>query len=315
MGDVLLALPAFAAIRTKYRSAKLTLISGLAAAEVARMSNLFDEVIEVDRVELRDGPKLRSIKEILKIVKDVRRRRFDMVIDLNSLYETNLLGYLSGAATRLYSHRPRRSLDILSTLVPPREDRSLHHSQMYMQVLRPLEIESDPLPFRIEISPEELKAARKKAKVNEKSGKEIAIFPGAGHPSRCWPLDHFAEIAERSLNFGAMVYVILGPEEAADIDRYAKAFSSRVKMVKGLSVREFTAFTATLDAFLTNDTGPMHLAALTSTPIIVVMDKMAPLRYLPIAESVTVINNAGISDIDANSVFDALMTLIADKIH
>ena len=57
----------------------------------------------VDRVLLRDGPKLISIARIAKLVKEVRHAKYDFVIDLHSLSETNLLGFLSGAPKRLYS--------------------------------------------------------------------------------------------------------------------------------------------------------------------------------------------------------------------
>src|SRR5207342_2694539 len=94
------------------------------------MANVSDDQILVDRVGLRDGNKASSIAAIFRLVRDVRRRKFDLVIDLHSLYETNLLGYLSGAKYRLFANRPGRSFDRLASfpVKPPREDKTLHHT-------------------------------------------------------------------------------------------------------------------------------------------------------------------------------------------
>src|SRR5437868_9496692 len=105
-------------------------MAGKAAGEVVRIANASDEQILVDRVALRDGNKAASIAAIFRLVGDVRRRKFDLVIDLHSLYETNLLGYLSGAKYRLFANRENRSFDRLANfpLRPPLEDKSLHHT-------------------------------------------------------------------------------------------------------------------------------------------------------------------------------------------
>ena len=81
---------------------------------MVRIAAVADDRITIDRIALRDGNKAASIAEIFRIVSDVRRRKFDLVIDLHSLYETNLLGYLSGANYRLFANRKNRSFDRLS---------------------------------------------------------------------------------------------------------------------------------------------------------------------------------------------------------
>src|SRR6185369_15731616 len=114
MGDVILALPALQAIRQKFPAARITVLIGKSSAMIAKLAGVFDEEIIVDRVELRDGNKLHSINKIRRLVKEIRRRKFDFIIDLHSLSETNLLGFLSGARKRLYANRENRSLDFFA---------------------------------------------------------------------------------------------------------------------------------------------------------------------------------------------------------
>ena len=158
LGDVVLSLPALRAIREKFADAKITLLLGKPTGEIARLAGVADDRILVDRVALRDGNKAKSVLELFRLVREVRRRNFDFVIDLHSLYETNLLAFLSGAKYRLFANRGNRSIDLLSNypIKPPLEDKSLHHAERYFAVLEPLGIEKQNGNFRIAPPPDEL---------------------------------------------------------------------------------------------------------------------------------------------------------------
>src|SRR6266513_1112714 len=151
LGDVVLSLPALRAIRKRFPAARITVAVGKPGAEIVSMSSYANDTLVVDRVGLRDGFKPLSVVRVFGIVKDVRRRKFDFVIDLHSLSETNLLGFLSGAPKRLFSRRPGRSLDFLANFNPrppvETDHRKRHLIDRYLDVLLPLGIEnSDRLP-------------------------------------------------------------------------------------------------------------------------------------------------------------------------
>src|ERR1041385_4404961 len=88
LGDVVMSLPALRAIRARFPYAQITVAVGKPGGELIHLSGYANEILEVDRVSLRDGPKLISIGRILKFVARVRKLKFDFVIDLHSLYET-----------------------------------------------------------------------------------------------------------------------------------------------------------------------------------------------------------------------------------
>src|SRR5919106_391758 len=121
LGDVVMSLPALRAIRTRFPNAQITVAVGKPGGELITLSGYANDILEVDRVALRDGPTLISIGRILKFVSEVRKAKFDFVIDLHSYYETNLLGFLSGAPRRLYSRRSNRSIDFLGNFKPQPE--------------------------------------------------------------------------------------------------------------------------------------------------------------------------------------------------
>ncbi|MFT3746392.1 MAG: glycosyltransferase family 9 protein [Pyrinomonadaceae bacterium] len=226
MGDVILSLPALKAIRERFDEAKITLMIGKPAAGIVRMANVSDEQIVVDRVEMRDGNKLRSGLDIVKLIRRIRINKFDLIIDLHSLSETNLLGFVSGAKHRLYSNRENRSLDRLASFPtkPPKEDKSKHYTDRYFDVLQPLGIGAFDGDFRIDIGAADKQTIEQRFDNYGLVGKRIVGFSvGAGHPSRCWELDKFAELSRRILEEeNTAVIVFLGPEEKPIAKRCAR---------------------------------------------------------------------------------------------
>ena len=138
LGDVVMSLPALRAVREQFPLARITVAVGKPGGEIINMSGYADATIEVDRVAMRDGFAPLSLVKIFNVVKDVRRRQFDFVIDLHSFSETNLLGFLSGAHQRLFSRRRGRSLDFLANFrpTPPLEEdnRTRHQVDRYLDV-------------------------------------------------------------------------------------------------------------------------------------------------------------------------------------
>src|SRR6266853_1190058 len=162
LGDVVMSLPALRAIRARFSDARITVIVGRPGAEIIDMSGYADATIEVDRVELRDGFKALSVLRIFQVVKDVRRRKFDFVIDLHSFSETNLLGFFSGAPRRLFSRRPGRSLDFLANFNPKppvdKNDPKQHLVDRYLEVLKPLGIKDALRTPKLLVRPEDDRA-------------------------------------------------------------------------------------------------------------------------------------------------------------
>jgi ADP-heptose:LPS heptosyltransferase len=318
LGDVVLSLPALRAIRERFPTSKITVAAGKAASQVVQLSNYADETLMVDRVALRDGFTLTSIIQIFKLVGDVRRRQFDFVVDLHSLSETNLLGFLSGANQRLYSRRPGRSLDFLSNFHPrpPVESptRERHLIDRYLDVLRPLGIkEVDRVPrLRTQPSPDrEVEQILRKAKADS-GAPLVGLFPGAGHPSRRWPLEKFAELADFLMrNDQVRVVVFAGPEEKEMVARMRKLFPKSVVILDRLGLPQMISALARLATLVSNDTGPMHLAAAVGTPVVLLLDKRAPTTYMPLGEHHRTVNGNIISEISVEEAYEAARSVLA----
>ena len=317
LGDVVLSLPALRAIRERFPAARITVLVGLPTVDIIELSGYADVTLGVDRVELRDGPKLHSIMSIARLVKEVRRKRYDFVIDLHSLYETNLLGYLSGAPVRLFGQRPRRSINFLSNSrpKPPAEDKSKHAVDRYLDVLAPLGVNDAPRTPRIETRTED------DASVDERLKKEkvstdaplVGLFPGSGHPGRRWPLERFAELAERmERNDGARIALFVGPEEREMVEEIRSTFPPTTIIFDRLTIPQLASALARLSVFVSNSTGPMHIAAAVGTPVIMLIPSMTLDSYTPVGEGHRIIFSRAIKELGVSEVYEVARAMAAE---
>ena len=315
LGDVVMSLPALRAIREKFPYARITVAVGKPGKELLSLAGFADEILEVDRVSLRDGPTLISIGRIAKFVAQVRKQKFDFVIDLHSYYETNILGFLSGASHRLYSRRENRSLDFLGNFKPQpaRERTTAHLVDRYLDLLKPLGIQDPPRTPVLRTSNAgdlAVEALLKKEKAH--SGELLAgIFPGAGNASRLWPLEKFADVADHLIrNDRVRVIVFAGPEERELVPQMRSVFPAKTIFFDRLTIPQLASAQARLTLFISNDTGPAHIAAAVGTPVVVVMDRPDPNSFMPIGEQNRFIGGSVITNIPVADVYRAAHELI-----
>ena len=308
LGDVVMSLPALRAIRARFPHAKITVAVGKPGGEIVHLSGYADDILEVDRVGLRDGPTLISIGRIIKIVSQVRKLQFDFVIDLHSYYETNILGFLSGAQHRLYSRRSNRSLDFLASFNPrpEKEVETTHLVDRYLNLLKPLGIQNADRSPALRTSPTADSAVEALLKKEKAQSGEllVGIFPGAGHAGRIWPAERFAELADHlARNDRVRVIVFAGPEEREQLPQIRPLFPPKTIFFDKLTIPQLTSAQARLTLFISNDTGPVHIAAAVGTPVIVIYDRPDPHSFTPRGEYNRLIFGPRITEISVAEVY------------
>ena len=97
----------------------------------------------------------------------------------------------------------------------------------------------------------------------------VALNPGAGRPSKRWPVENFARVAERlAVEAGARVLLLWGPDEEAMARSIAAGMTARPLLAPPTTIPELTALLRRCALMVAGDTGPLHLAAALGTPSI-----------------------------------------------
>ena len=90
----------------------------------------------------------------------------------------------------------------------------------------------------------------------------LGFFPGAGHPGRCWPIERFAQLADFLIRNDRLRPVIfVGPEERQMISEIRALFPRRASYSTNFRYPNWRRLQARLAVFISNDTGPVHIAA------------------------------------------------------
>jgi len=297
IGSLQLLTPAVAALRRRHPEARLTLLTLEANAEFGRGLGAFDDVITLD-VRSGRGPLgwLRIHARILALVAQLRRQRFDRVYDFEFFTRFSALVSLATGARET------------SGFASPHVNRGGFHSRTvpfnrYWHVARNFRAlaggengrEVDPdelLPFTAR-DEERASLRRKLSAAGLPTGSAYVVLnPNAGELSleRRWPATSFAELARTLANDDGVPVVLVGsPAEAEYVHSIAArtgdvARGHVLDLAGRLSIGELCAALADAHTVVTNDSGPMHIAAALGTPTIGLFGPETPVMYGPLGE-------------------------------
>ena len=295
IGSLQLLTPAAARLRHEYPGAQLTLLTLSQNGPGARAFGVFDEVLTLDVGSAGWGV---VFGRIVGLIRRLRRRRFDAVFDFEFFTRFSaIISVLTGAPETHGFESPNVWRGRFHTRRVP--------FNRYWHVARNFRVlaggdGSDP------VGPEDLSSLRFEAQdhrhvrelLGDIAGRDagyVVLNPNAGQLSleRRWPRMQFAELAERMWREeGVGIALIGGPGERAWTAGLAELIRLRapgipVEDLSGrLSITELAALLAHARACISNDSGPMHLAAALSTPTVGLFGPETPIMYQPLGASV-----------------------------
>ena len=277
IGDLILATPAMAALREKYPDAHITLLASAHAAPVTYNANLVDEIITFDKGKL-DGTRALLNPANLRRIWGLRQGSYDTVIFFHHL--TLKLGTLKFALIAWASGAKRRiGLDngngwFLTEHVQDKGFGEKHQAQYWLDVVGLLGAKTTACPAKIGIS-EEDRLWAVDSTIGAKSQAEavrVALHPGSGGYSRArrWDAQKFAAVADiLQAKYKAQVLLVGGEND--DIQSVKEAMKTPAFDMSGrTTLGQLAALIETCDLFIGADSGIMHLAAATGTPVVAI---------------------------------------------
>jgi lipopolysaccharide heptosyltransferase II len=294
IGDVVLSTPLVRALRRAFPDARLTYLVEQDAAPVVLRNPHLDEVIVVERT--------RGVSRLLhdlQLAWRLRRRRFDVVIDMHGGPRSSWLALASGAPQRIGYDMPGRQWLYTKTVPRPRELRPRHSVLNQWDLLAALPgwpgTAPDPAADAVEM-PLDPAADQRIAERLGRAGVEpgdhiIVVHVSANNPFRRWPEPAFMELVAAIARGGPNRRLVLssGPSDrtaAARIAagaraRLAEAARARVLDFGEFDLAELRALIGRSRLFVGGDTGPLHVAATTATPIVALYGPTLPVRSAP----------------------------------
>jgi len=290
IGDVVFTTPAVRAVRRRFPDAHLTYLVEPAAAVVLRGNPHLDEVIVV--------PVTRGTHRIsgdLALALRLRRRRYDLAIDFHGGPRSSWLAWASGARTRIGYDVAGRGWMYTVRVPRTRELRARHSVENQWDLLAPLGIEPpDRSRDPVEMAADPAVAARMEARLRALGADDasalVVLHVSAGNPFRRWPEEAFAKVAAAlaSADDRRRIIITSGPSDAAAASRVvdlarvdAGRAASRIVDVQDFDLAELRAVVDRAAVYIGGDSGPMHVAATTSVPIVALLGPTLPERSMP----------------------------------
>jgi heptosyltransferase-2 len=282
VGDAVMTLPALEAIRENFPHSSITVLGK------PWMLPLLEKHPAVDRVIIlrKEGRYLTDFFEVIRVIRKIRKRKFDLAVLFQNAFEAALLAYLGGAGFRLGYNTDGRGFLLSHRVIRNDEVLKVHQVEYYLSILRAMgwkAVSRDPSLYVDE------KYLNDAWRIMDSNGIKrgdflIGLSPGAifGEAKR-WPSKRFARIGDWAVErWGARV-VVMGSEKEMDICRGLSDFMENrpVNLCGRTSLGEAMGVISRCRFFVTNDSGLMHMAAALSVPTVAVFGSTDPVATGP----------------------------------
>lgn len=229
--------------------------------------------------------KSEGVHGFTSVLREIRRHRYGLALDLQRIFKSGALARLSGAPTVLGFH-PRNSKEfswLWQTHALAEREAHAHMVEHYLGFLRALGFEDVEPHHQLPVDEKaEAWADERLAEIGEAP---ILISIGASKPPNRWPPHHFADLAHRCVDrFGLPVLLCGSPGDRElamgtleGIDRVEKIHD----LVGRTSLLNLIALLRRARLFVGCDTGPMHLAASVGVPVLALFGPADPRRTGP----------------------------------
>jgi len=298
LGDAVMTTPALSRLREKFPDSQIALLTPEKLEQLWLNHPAINQIISFSPSE-----------NIFAVAKKLRAGKFDTALVLPNSPRSAIEVFLAGIPQRIGHARPWRNF-FLTQAVAPRADavkmqkRSLAEIQKlvttsdqkprfktqkssanqaheYLHLVAAMGASPEPLPAKLFVTPEEIEAARKKFGLDAISNSIIGLNPGAEYgPAKRWPIEKFIAAAKEIQGQTNCAWILFGGKNDTEFTNQIQSAIGGSPVILNLagktSLRELMSLLKSCRAFLTNDTGPMHVAAALGVPTVAIFGSTSP---------------------------------------
>lgn len=281
MGDIIHSLPVARVLREGFPESRITWVVNAGYEDLLAGNPDVDETVAFRRSRWGKAAYLiGKLSEVVEFARTLRCRRFDLAVDLQGLFRSGLIAYLSGARSRVGFENAREMSGIFYNHKVPIPRMKLHAVDRYMLIPRFLGIPSDGRHFLIAPSPDDRQQVERFLAEHDVAPPDtlVVLAPAARWPTKRWQWENFAQVADFFNQRPNTHAALIGDRSDAPLlKRISTRMRSSPAIAAGsLKLRQVANLLERADLFITNDSGPMHLASAVGTPTLAIFGPTDP---------------------------------------
>jgi lipopolysaccharide heptosyltransferase II len=278
IGDVVMTTPAITALREGSPEAKITYV----------IDDPYRELVEghpaLDRVFVL--PRGLGVKEFWKHIRKIRQEAYDVLIDFHGGPRASLLTFFSGARLKI-GYRIKYKSFVYDIKLPREPEEGYFHSvENHINLVKAIGIEPRSTPTLSLPPPKqsEVQNIQRIIQENVLEGTKIIILHiSAGNEFRDWGTKRISRLIALLSQIPQAKIVLVGSREDSPSEKEITKISDvpHLSMVGRLNLRELRELISVSSLFVGPDSGPMHIAATTTTPIVAYFGPTLPAHFRP----------------------------------
>jgi len=278
IGDVILTTPAISALRQGFPTASISYIIERPYRELVEGNPNLDKVIILEKKQ--------SLKDFFKLIRTIRKENYDVILDFHGGPRASLITLFSRAKLKV-GYRIKFKNFIYNIRLPRSPKEGYFHSvENHINLVKALGVDVNSLPplYLPQARKAESEKVKKFIEENSLGGRKIiTIHISAGNEFRNWGVDNLVQLTNLLAQRPDVKIVLLGTNEdqKAEEEILKKSTASLLSLVGRLHLREVRELISHSSLFVGPDSGPMHIAASTSTPIVALFGPTLPSNFAP----------------------------------
>jgi len=315
VGDVVHTIPVLNKLRRRYPSARIDWLVTPAIADLIRHHPAVSNVVLFTREDWSTPWRLGSLGRVAKLVVELRRARYDLIVDMHGQFRTAFFTLAAGAPVRIGFDRPRPEVWHASERTFPLDaykhawkgareaswiaythriavpSLDVHAVDRYLTVSPMLGLDSGPADFSFPVPSGAVARVEALLRMNgiAPDAGVLLCAPGTNWETKHWSAERFAEVARHFLGRGWRIVLIGSQRERAVCARVAAAAPGTVDLCGETSLTELAALVRRSSGAITNDSGPMHMAVALDRPVVSVFGPTDALWIGPYGRSDAVV--------------------------
>ncbi len=285
LGDIVMALPALTALRKSFPEAKISWFIRPEFAPLLENHPHLTETILFDRKFLgKAWYHPRALAALLSLIRRLRRGEFDAAIDLQGLFRTASLAWLSGCRKRLGMADAREFAHIFYTHKVAQDRDCVHLVDYYLKIAQAAGASDLSVEFILNTDRSAADSVRNLLTQQQVNPDNYAVIvPGSAHSDKCWPIEYFAALGDKiSSQFHLSIIATGAASEKDTVERLKNLANVSIANFAGAtSLGELVALLKGAWLVVSNDTGPGHIAAALGVPVVLIFGRSNPARVAP----------------------------------